>query len=190
MKFVLTWGLALSLAFLSVDGFTRAELAPEKPYPNAGVRRGLAKEWAAAFAQVDRQLPDLSPSQEAWLRNEYHQQIDSAGGRYTPRALAATSSPEYQIYIAKPRTGEILTALTRIASGAARDKNHEVALWASIANGFIDYGYWQAITSLIDRKTIERRIGHVDSHYYENYALQAQGILSKIVIPHLEGRLP
>jgi hypothetical protein len=139
---------------------------------------------------LDRQIPDLSPSQEEWLRSEYRQQIASAGGRYTARALAATNSLEYQIFITKPRGKEMINALTQIAASRVRDKNQEVALWALIANGFIDYEYWQAVANLVDRGTVQRRIGHVDSLYSENYTLQAKAILSKIVISHLKGQLP
>jgi hypothetical protein len=189
MRRFLGWCLGLSAALLSVGVFAQAELAPDKPLPNAELRRALAKKYAATFAQLDRQIPQLSPRQETWLKGEYHEQIAAAGNRYTQRALAAMNSPEYQIYVAKPKTGEIAAVMSRIASGT-QNKAAEIALWTTAAYMLIDYEYWQAVGSLVDRKTIQPKIGHVDSYYHQNYALQAQGILSKIVVPYIEGRLP
>lgn len=189
MSRFLGWGLGLSAALLSITAFAQAELAADKPPPNSEVRRALATRYAATFTQLDRQIPQLSPTQETWLKGEYHDQIAVAGNRYTQRALAAMSSPEYQIYVAKPKTGEIASVMSKIASGT-QSRTAEIALWATAANMLIDYQYWQAVGSLVDHKTIQPKIGHVDSYYHQNYALQAQGILSKIVVPYIEGRLP
>ncbi len=117
------------------------------------------------FIALDRQIPTLSPSQEKWLRTEYHEEIAAAGNRFTPRALAAMDSIEFQIHIAKPRNGELIGALTQIANGTARDRSHEVALWASVSDWLIDYQYWQAVNALVIRGTVQKNIGHVDSLY-------------------------
>lgn len=183
-------GLVVLILSAAPSALAQAGLGPDDALPNSEVRRSLAKQWASWFAALDRQIPTLSPSQEKWLKTEYHDEIAAAGNRYTPRAIAATDSLEYQIYLVKPRNGELLSVLTQIANGTARDKNHEIALWASISAWLIDYQYWQAIITLVKRGTVQKKIGQVDSLWFENYALQAKAVLSKIVVPHLEGRLP
>jgi hypothetical protein len=178
------------MLMLSAAPSALAQLGPNDPLPSTQARRSLAKQWASWFVALDRQIPTLSPSQEKWLKTEYHDEIAAAGNRFTARALAATDSIEFQIHIVKPRNGELVSTLTQIASGAARDKNQEVALWASVSDWLIDYQYWQAVNTLVKRGTVQKKIGHVDSLYFENYTLQARAVLSKIVVPHLEGRLP
>lgn len=189
MSRILRWYLGFTVALLSFNVFAQAELASGKPLPNADLRRALAKNYAATFAQLDRQIPLLSPAQETWLKGEYHEEIAINGNRYTQRALAAMNSLEYQIYVAKPMTKEIAAVMSRIGSGI-QNRAAEIALWTTAANMLIDNGYWQAAGNLVDRKIIPPKIGHVDSYYQQNYVIQAQEILSKIVVPYLEGRLP
>lgn len=189
MSRILCWYLGFSVALFSFNVFAQAELAPGKPLPNSELRRALAKNYAATFAQLDRQIPQLSPAQETWLKGEYHEEIATNGNRYTQRALAAMNSPEYQIFVAKPMTKEIAAVMSKIGSGI-QNRAAEIALWTTAANMLIDIRYWQAVENLVDRKMIQPKIGHVASYYQQNYVTQAQEILSKIVVPYLEGRLP
>ncbi|GAB1231930.1 hypothetical protein UT4_03960 [Ferrigenium sp. UT4] len=189
-KFYIQGLVALALLFSSLYALAQDDLALDAPPPSGDVRRTIAKQLASEFAALDRQIPTLSPSQERWLLTEYQGEITAAGNRYTPRALAATDSLEYQIYIVKPRNAAIVETFTRIATGNVRNKNHEIALWSSAASWFVDYQYWQAVKRLVEQGTVQKKIGHVDDFYFENYTLQAQALLLKIVIPHLEGRLP
>jgi hypothetical protein len=181
-------GLAsLSLLLTPLPAFTLPEIGP---LPSVDVRRTVAKQWVSTFTTLDRQIQTLSPSQERWLQTEYHDQIATAGNRYTPRALAATNSLEYQIFIVKPRNAEIIDVFTRIATGNVRDKNQEIALWSFAASWFIDAKYWQSLKNLVDRGTVQKKIGDMDGLYFENSTLRAKAFLLRIVIPHLEGRLP
>jgi hypothetical protein len=182
--------VVLTTLMLSASPSALAQLGPNDPLPNAQIRRSLAKQWASLFVALDRQIPTLSPSQERWLKTEYHEEIAAAGNRFTSRSLAAMDSIEYQIHIIKPRNGELVGALTQIANGSIRDKSQEVALWATVSDWLIDYQYWQAVNTLVKRGTVQKKIGHVDTLYFENYTFQARSVLSKIVVPHLEGRLP
>ncbi len=179
-----------ALLLFPLATLAQTKLEPISSPPTADARRAIAKEWSSLFMTLDHQIPTLSPTQERWLKTEYHNQIADAGNRYTDRALAARDSLEYQIFIVKPRTTEIVKVFSQIASGKVRDRNHEIALWSSAANMFVDYGYWQALKNLVDRGTVQNKIGHVDDFYFENYTLQAQIFLSSIIIPYLENRLP
>jgi hypothetical protein len=189
-KLILVGIVALTTLVAPSGALAQSGLGPSDPLPNALARRSLAREWASWFAALDRQIPTLSPSQEAWLKAEYHDEIAAAGNRFTARAGAAMGSLEYQIHLVKPRTAELVKVLTHIADGNVRDKNQEVALWTLISAWLIDYEYWQAVDTLVERGAVQKQIGHVDSLYFANYTLQAKDVLSKIVIPHLEGQLP
>lgn len=161
MSKVFVYAVAWLLTSLIVLGaFAQSVLGPADPPPAAETRRSLATEWASSFAALDRQIPSLSPSQEQWLQTEYHDQIAVAGNRYTRRSMEASKSIEYQISVIKPRNAEIINTLNVIATGGIRDKNDEVALWAVVSARFIDF------------------------------TLCAEGILQKIIIPHLLGHLP
>ena len=191
MQKLLMQGLVtLALLFSTLSVLAQDGLALDAPPPSGDVRRTIAKQLASEFMTLDRQIPTLSPSQARWLQTEYKDEIAYAGNRYTPRAIAAMDSLEYQIFIVKPRNAAILETFTRIATGNVQDKNHEIALWSSAASWFVDFQYWQAVKRLVERGAVQKKIGHVDDFYFENYTTQAQAVLLKIVIPYLEGRLP
>jgi hypothetical protein len=52
------------------------------------------------------------------------------------------------------------------------------------------HSLWQSVRVLVDKKVVGEKIGHVDKFYFENFVLQAQGILEKVVIRYLDGTLP
>lgn len=189
-KLILVGIAALMVLIAPPAVLAQSGLGPSDPLPNALARRSLAREWTSWFTALDRQIPTLSPSQEAWLKAEYHDEIAAAGNRFTARAGSAMESLEYQIFLVKPRTAEFVKVLTLIADANVRDKNQEVALWTLVSTWLIDYEYWQAVDELVERGTVQKQIGHVESLYFANYTLQAKDVLSKIVIPHLEGQLP
>lgn len=154
-----------------------------------GTRISMAVELLATFGALDRQIPNLSPTQQDWLKSEYQEQIATSGSRYTARSLAATNSVEYQIYVAKPKTKALVSTLTAIRDSAFRGRAEEVALWSSVVECLVNLKYWQAIGNLVERGIVQKRIGHVDSLYFENYTLQASEILSSIITPYLRGEI-
>jgi len=183
--------LLLSIAAsLGSQVYAQASANVDRSLPTVENRRAMAQDLAKSFGELNQQVPQLSPSQRAWLKAEYDDEIAGAGNRYTKRAIAAMDSLEYQLYVVKHRTAEILETLSQIIEASRNSKPVEVALWALLVNQLIDYKYWQAVTSLVERKTIQAKIGNVQSYYFENNTLQAQNLLSRIVIPHLQGRLP
>lgn len=86
-------------------------------------------------------------------------------------------------------TKEIIAVMSKIGDGV-QNRATEIALWTTAANMLIDIRYWQAVETLVEHKIIQPKIGYVDSYYQQNYVIQAQEILSKIVLPYLEGGLP
>ncbi|MCZ6593018.1 MAG: hypothetical protein O7B98_18030 [Alphaproteobacteria bacterium] len=188
--FVVAVLVCLTVSFSANETLASGELAPGAPLPNSEARQSLAKKWAAEFVALDQQIPSLSPSQQEWLNREYYQELASVENRHTARSVAATNSIEYQIHIAKPITEELVKIFSRIASGNLSDRKYEMTLWTTVMDRFIDVDYWQAVTNLVSRGVIQKTVGHVDSLYSENFSLQAQEILSKILIPYLQDQLP
>lgn len=152
-------------------------------------RKSMAAELLFTFTTLDHQIPNLSPTQQNWLKSEYQEQIANSDGRYNARALAATNSVEYQIFVVKPQTKALVSTLTAIRNGTFRGRAEEVALWSSVVEHLVNFQYWQAIGNLAERGIVQKRIGHVDSLYFENYTLQASEILSSIVTPYLRGEI-
>jgi hypothetical protein len=175
---------------LASTSYAAGELALDAPLMNGAARRAFAQDLSVVFATLNSQLPELSPSQQAWLKREYDEQIAEAGGRYTKRALSATDSVEYQLRVAKPHASELLKALNLLSSATELTPDDEVALWSLVAYFLIDQQFWQSVDDLVQRGVVDRKIGYVDSLYFENYGLRAQEIRSKIIIPHLQGELP
>lgn len=183
--------LIFSIFFLlSTDTFAQIALGPMSAPPTPDERRAIADDWGSLFKKLDQQIPTLSPTQQRWLKAEYHDQIEQAGNRYNERALTARASIEYQIFIVKPRTTKIISLFNQISSGEFRDRNQEIALWSSAVSMLVDYEYWQAINNLVDRGTIKSNVGHINEYYFENYVFQAQIFLLTIITPYLEDRLP
>jgi hypothetical protein len=111
-------------------------------------------------------------------------------GRYTKRALSAIDSVEYQLRVAKPHASDLLQALDLLSSDTNLSLDEEVTLWSFVAHSVMDRMFWQSVDILVQNGFVDRKIGHFDSFYFENYVLLAQGILSKIIIPHLQRELP
>lgn len=178
----------LILAFLSVITIT-GHAEPFARAPISDTRKSMAKDMLATFASLDRQIPNLSPSQQDWLKSEYQEQISNSGGRYNARALDATNSVEYQIFVAKQQTKALVSTLTVIRDGTFRGRAEEIALWSSVVEHMINFQYWQVIGKLVERGIVQKQIGHVGSLYFENYTLQASEILSSVVTPYLRGEI-
>jgi hypothetical protein len=59
-----------------------------------------------------------------------------------------------------------------------------------MAYSLMDHQFWQSVDNLVQSGIVDRNIGNFQNFYFENYVLVAQGILSKIAIPYLQGELP
>ena len=182
--------IAALMIFSVMPAFAAATLSPTKPPPSAGERREIASDWRDVFAHLRDQIPELSPSQVEWLKSEIDDQIAAAGNRYTSRALAAMDSLEYQIRASRLSVLKLISHLEVLATDPPPAHDGEVQYWLIVAHTMMDASMWQAIDNLVERGIVEYRIGHVDGTYYQNYVVQAQNILAKILLPFLQGRLP
>jgi len=146
-----------------------------------------AHEWLEGFKRLDQEIPTLSPREREWLEREYDNQV--ASGRFTPRALAAMDSPEYQKRIARERLDRILFALGVLVNAGNLPAETEVKAWVELASGMMDPELWQAVTALVERKAVSSEINGVKQFYLENHVGWAQGVLNRVVVPYFAGRL-
>ena len=163
-------------AFVDADPLTAAQ------------RQELAQKWAAGFNQLNDAIPTLSPSEKAWLKREYDDQI--ASGKFTGRSLSAMNSREYNIRLAKRFASNNVELIGAIAGGKFTDRRKEALLWAAIADNLLDREYGQAILELVDLNVISKSVLEWENYYIENQQLQGQFILNRLVIPFLAGTQP
>lgn len=98
------------------------------------------------------------------------------------------SSKEYQIRIAKPRVREIVSTLDQILAKRI-PLREEVTCWARVASRFADNELWQAVRSLVDLDIVDKKIGGLETLYFENYALCGTEILDCVVVEYLSGKI-
>jgi len=157
------------------------------PLPDRAARSEQAAEWLRGFTNLDQQVPTLSPSEAAWLKREYDDQL--AGGVYTPRALSATKSREYNVRVVRQHLGVVLPILKSLAGQKPLGAQDEVREWAELAAQIMELTFWQSVTDLIERGDVRPEINGVKSLHLENHVGWARVILNRIVVPYLEGRL-
>jgi hypothetical protein len=155
--------------------------------PPRTVRVKQALEWLEGFKRLNQQIPTLSPREQEWLEREYDNQVGP--GRFTPRARAAFDSPEYQKRLARERLDQILFALGVLVNAEQLTTATEVQAWAELASGMMDPQLWQSVTVLVERKSVSPEINGVKQFYLENHVAWAQGVLNRVVVPYLAGRL-
>jgi hypothetical protein len=158
-------------------------------WKNHQSRQQEARGWLDGFRKLDAQLPTLSPAEQRWLRTEYDDEINNAGGHFTKRALDATNSREFNLRIAKAHVAKIIPILSELSRPDAQDQKREVILWASLASLFMNNEFWQAIDSLVERGVIEKEINGVKQFYSLNHTLAAKYIVEEVVLRYLNGNL-
>src|SRR3989442_397986 len=91
-------GVAVLLASI-VPGICVAQIVPStiSSSVNWGItrdsRRSQAAEWLRELSELNRQIPTLSPAEQAWLKVEYDDEI-ARNGHFTPRAIRARHGKE------------------------------------------------------------------------------------------------
>ena len=159
-------------------------------------RRGQAAEWLAEVSKLDKQIPTLSPSEEAWLKTEYDDEI-AREGHGTARAIRARNGKEGSARFAKPIAKNMVSILEQLASGSTLSQRTEVALWSRLAYFALDANFWGDIDRLGELGVLARdpkvKLGTAGWPSYQEallgiWAGRAQMILDAIVLPFLESR--
>ena len=154
--------------------------------PAPASRATQAREWLEGFRALDRQIPTLSPSESAWLKREYDDQIASASGRFTSRAIAATDSTEYHKRVAGEHLDKLLLVVGTLATSERLAEQQEIRLWIALATAMMDSQFWQSVKVLVERKLVSPEINGVKEFYLQNHVGWAQTILNRVVLPMME----
>jgi hypothetical protein len=180
--------VVLAVAILSAAPPSTANtFFSDGPPPSKAIRVKQARGWLEGFGKLDTQVPTLSPRERQWLEREYDDQV--ASGTYTPRALAAMDSPEYEKRVVRQRLDRILSELRGLAAADTMPLEVEVWTWTELAADFMDVTMWQSVTAMVKRKDVAPDINGVKQLYLENHILWAQTILRRVVSPYFAGSL-
>ena len=159
--------------------------------PNRKVRQAQACVWLSCLKKIENQIPTLSPAEKRWIETEYDKELERDEYRkLTRRALSAMDSREYHIRLARSQIEEIINNLTFLANNKAVERNREMIMWALLTHKFINGDFWRSISVIVDRKIIDKEICDLETLYFENFVLQAQAIIQRVIINHLNGTLP
>ena len=132
-----------------------------------------ARGFLQEFIQLNAQVPTLSPAEERWLEREIDDTEKDAGGVTTSRSVAARSSREYQLRVAKPHIQQIIRILNQIPAIEDVSEVQQAVLWTQLATLFLEQDFWQAIDHLVRRTIVKGEINGLDGLYYENHSLWA-----------------
>jgi hypothetical protein len=128
-------------------------------------RQQEASEWLDGFKKLNAHLPTLSPADQRWLRTEYDNEINRAGGGFTKRALDAMDSKEFALRVAKTHVEKIIGVLSELSHPKMADQRREVIFWANLASLYMDNEFWVAIDNLVQRGVVAKEINGYKSFY-------------------------
>ena len=158
-------------------------------------RRAQAAEWLTEIATIDKQIPTLSPAEDAWLKVEYDDELARNNGFFTPRASRARNGKEGSSRFAKPIAREMTSILEQLASASPLAQQSEVALWSKLAYLALDLNFWGDISRLGELGVLTRdpksKLGTAGYSSYQEtlrgyWASRVQEILRAIVLPYLD----
>ena len=163
-------------------------------------RQQDAREQLTSFKKLNSQLPTLSPNEKKWVQTEYYDEIKSAHGHFTKRAIAASNSKEYLLHKAKPQVEKIIGILTEL-SNSGLSRKREVYLWANLSSLYLNVEFWGNFPMLAEYGIVEKDLitekgydwdQNPASIYRElemNASTYSEHILDVIVLPYLSENL-
>lgn len=182
--------LSTSIILLFSSAYAESTFWKGDP-PNRKVRQAQAFVWLSCLKKVENQIPTISPAEKKWIETEYDKELEREKYRkLTQRALAAMDSREYHIRLARSHMEEIIYNLTLLSNNKPVERNREMIMWARLADQFINQTFWRSVSVLVNRKIIDREICDLKALYFENFVLQAQAIIRRVITNHLNGTLP
>ena len=154
-------------------------------------RRAQAVEWLAEVTSIERQIPTLSPAEEAWLKVEYDDEI-AREGYMTPRAASAMVSKEGAARSSKPIARTLVSILESLSVPSGLNEANEVLLWTRLAYVALDLNFWGDIARLGELKIVKRNPQSALTTILEyqellrgTWASRVEEILGRIVLPYL-----
>ncbi len=116
-----------------------------------GERDRLAAFIRQIFERIYPKLPTLSPSEDAWLKTEYHEQTGPNG--VSQRGINATTSVEFAKWYAKTITAEIIKEAAGIVDNQY-DVGVEMREWTYLSMDMRDDVYSVSLKRLVDSGTL------------------------------------
>jgi hypothetical protein len=167
-----TGPITIYLLLMALIGSVNAQSSSrafwEGPAPGRQARIAQAQEWRNGFRILDQQIPTLSPAEAAWIKREYDDQITSNGGKFTPRAIEAMNSKEFQARRARQHLDLLMPIIGRLAGRAYGNEREEVTDWARFASLMMDGPFWSATTDLVKRGLVKPEINGVSDFHQDN----------------------
>ncbi len=157
---------------------------------NRDSRRAEAGKWLAEVAKLEKQIPTLSPAEEAWLKAECDDEIKREG-HMTPRASRALFSREGTTRSAKPVAQTMVSILESLSAPSGLSESNEILLWTRLAYFALDSNFWEDLARLGEYKILVRdpETKLTNDEYGPwlrlTWALRARAILGQILLPHL-----
>ncbi len=152
------------------------------PGAHSAEDRDLVADYLlTAFEKMDAKIPTLSPSEAAWLKTEFDDQLAVNGNRFNERSLAAAGSLEFAKKAAKDQTQGIIAT-----AGAIKDYKFdnglEVEAWAKLDAMVIDVQYAQNIIKLTNAGLLsETDLPRPSQFFQQNMTLFGQCILRDVI---------
>ncbi|MGO6883028.1 hypothetical protein ACCS44_29710 [Rhizobium ruizarguesonis] len=112
-----------------------------------GERDRLAAFIKPIFERIYPKLPTLSPSEQAWLKAEYQDQLGPNGA--SQRAISASTSTEFAKWYARMITAEIIQETAGIIK-SQYDVGIEMREWTYLAMDIRDDSYASSLRKLAE----------------------------------------
>ena len=184
--------LSISMSTLAEAPCTAAGPVPATLSTHAG-RADYAKSLLRANEVLNKAVPELSPREEEWLKQEW-----SAGGR---RQGNAFMSAEYSISLAKSHASLRSRLILPVSKRETMPIAVEMQYWSRIASSYLDSAFAQAVAQLVEKKVIDPSFlgsappglpmsgSELERFLDVSCQLHGEAILEHIIIPYLDGRL-
>lgn len=189
------FAMLMAAGWVSTEAQDLPSVISQRGWADTGEsRRAQAAEWLGEVSKIDRQIPTLSPAEEAWLKVEYDDEV-AREGHLTTRAVRALNSREGLIRFTKPVTKSLVSVFEQLASNTKLNQQAEAMLWGRLAYLVLDQNFWGNIASLGELGVLARnpksKTGTDGSPGYSEelrfiWAARAQDILGNVVLPTLE----
>jgi len=144
-------------------------------------RDQVAAYLVTVFSKLDNAIPTLSPTEAAWLKTEYDDQLAANNDTFTTRAATASGSIEMAKRTAKQQTDRIV-ATAGIISKYQYKFDYELSEWARLTSMIIDVSYGWKVEQLQKANVItESAMPRPAMYYKENMTIFGQCLLNDVI---------
>jgi hypothetical protein len=151
-------------------------------------RKDYALTCILFIQKIDDSIPELSPSQEEWLKKE---DAIYEKTKNTTRYWEVYQSKEYDIRFVKRYNRELLNTLELLVSPTLPEE--EYYLWSLVATRLLDSEYWNSLYSLSEKQLVDKKnffspiftSWDRDLSFSNNGVIPSRQIIEHILSPYL-----